>query len=196
MQRFVLLFLFVVLIVPNDGSASNKSCKSRPELFKSELKCQCGKNLTGIYHFDQSESSKIVSSSKLPLVAFCPYHSADQPWNFEGTYHFEGSAIVSGIIERSESDSLGDTAEFFINTDESKALPRPDHLLRSLRLSDQAFKNFHIPKLSAKHHCWKANAKIEIKQIEVNNDGGSDNAGNFLLDYRVLSVDKYRDCKH
>jgi len=194
-EEFLLLFFFAVFFNALDVSASNKSCKSRPELFKSELKCQCGKNLTGIYRFDQTEESIIFSSSKFPLVAFCPYHEADHPWYSEGTYLFQGSAIVSGIIERSESDSLGETADFFVNTDKSKALPRPDRLLTSLRLSDDAFKKFHIPKLSTKHPCWAANAKIEIKQIEVNHDAGTDNAGNFLLDYTVLSVGKYRDCK-
>lgn len=195
MQKFFLLVSFVMFFISLDVSASNKSCKSRPELFKSKLKCQCGKNLTGIYHFDQSEKSKIFSGSKFPLVAFCPYREADDPWYSEGTYLFEGSAILTGTIMRSESDSLGDTAEFFVSNDESKALPKPDYLLTSLRLSDQAFKNFHIPKLSSKHPCWAANAKIEIKQVEINNDGGSDNAGNFLLDYKILSVDKFGACK-
>lgn len=195
MQKFFLLISFVMFFISSDVSASNKSCKSRPELYKSELKCQCGKNLTGIYHFDQSETSKIFSSSQFPLVAFCPYHELGHPWYSEGTYLFEGSAILTGIIVRSESDSLGDTAEFFVSNDENKVLPTPDYLLTSFRLNDLAFKKFRIPKLSAKHPCWSASARIEIKQVEINNDAGTDNAGNFLLDYKILSVDKFSACK-
>jgi hypothetical protein len=177
--------------------AANKSCKARPDLFKSELKCTCGKNLSGLFRFDRSDDSRIFSSKKLPLVAFCPYQqpSDENYFEGEGTYLFEGAAIVNGIIERSESDSLGDTAEFSVDTNDSKDLIRPRYLLTSLRLNDQAFRKFQIPKLTPKHPCWIANAKIEIKSIETNHDAGTDNGGNFLLDYRVLDVGKYRDCK-
>jgi len=198
MKKLLMLSVLFVFLFPLDLFASNKSCKAMPELFKSQLKCTCGKNLSGLFHFDRSDNSRIFTSKKLPLVAFCPYQQPSDEYYFEGegTYLFKGSAIVNGIIQRSESDSLGDTAEFSVDTNMFNNLIQPHYLLTNLRLDNQAFKKFRIPKLTIKHPCWIANAKIEIRSIETNHDSGTDNEGNFLIDYRVLNVGKFGDCKN
>ena len=198
MRRLFLLILLAIFLSPLQVSASNKSCKARPEFLNSKLKCHCGKNLSGLYRFDRSDESTIFSSAKLPLVVFCPYQQPNDEnyYEGEGTYLFEGSAIVTGLITRIESDSLGDTAEFSVDTDKYRNLLQPDYLLTSLRPSGQAFKKFRIPKLTEKHPCWTASAEIEILSLEIDHDSGTDNEGNFLLNYRVLKVGKYRDCRN
>ena len=156
-----------------------------------EKECDCGKNLAKRY---LGESGEIIAPSKLPITRVCNYRWSEDRSYLNASFLFSGSVEVNGIIRRYESDSLGDQAEFHVDTDNPELVVQPTYLLKNLRLANDAFRKFRIPKLTEKTRCWSAAARIRIRKIESDRDAGTDFSGDYLLDYDVIRVGKFSRC--
>jgi hypothetical protein len=137
-------------------------------------------------------------SGKIPknFILIPPCKDATAASEYDSTYIFFGDATVSGNIRYEDNEVLGYYPTFSADQQSTALLPTN---VTSFRLnhadSPRAEMLFNLPKLTSKATCWEARAKIRIKYIDVEVDSGTDGAGQFLIDYAVVSVGKYQSCK-
>jgi hypothetical protein len=126
-----------------------------------------------------------------------PCRNASGPNNYDNDYSFIGQATISGAIRYEETVTFGPWATF-IADEKSKALLPDDVFFFDLDRTangNQAAKEFRIPKLHGRgKNCWTTTATMLINDISSVNDG-TDNTGNSLGSYKVLSVGKYKKCQ-
>ena len=136
---------------------------------------------------------RLKSSSALPLVAVWGYGLDEQQFA-TGHYLFVGEAQLSGVVTRTETESLGDTVTFSASEQFEAFLPSVTGALSFQNDVETAVQKFDIPDTTNRRKCVAAPATIILRRLYVNAGYGGDTDGSFPLEYKVLKVGKFRKC--
>lgn len=178
----ILIMMFCTCL----AGARESSCESIPELKRqgwpgySVKECDCSADLASRF--------KVNSPKGMSLIAVCGQRDEGL-----GGYFFRGASKVTGEIKRNEYAS---GLNLHFHAPHAARYDRFASSLTRMKFIDEkaALKHFRAPALDAAAQCWKATAELMVSSILVLL-GENDEAGNWPLEYRVLSVGKYEKCE-
>ncbi len=166
---------------PDKGQTEEESCDA------NWPGCPCPRDLSEL-HIIPPEGMSLTSGQ-------CSMQSGSISL---GSFTFTGNLTLKGAVVFS-ADEMTDHLNFFPDAPPTPARKyTPEQwrqfagALYGLRLND--WEKFGVPALSPGNPCMEADAVIKIRSIEALIEA-TDEAGNWLREYQVVKIGKFRKCK-